>query len=55
MFMQDIGSKEDTELTRQHLALSQESCLSNPLDTVSLLEIGCLFPRDGRDGDKDTR
>jgi len=38
--MQDIGGKKDTELSKENLTLGGESSLSNPLDTVSLLEIG---------------
>jgi hypothetical protein len=37
--MQDIGSKENTELSAEDLTLSRQSCPSNPLDTVSRLEI----------------
>jgi len=40
--MQDVGSKEDTELSSEDLTLSWRSCLFNPLDSVSLLEIGCF-------------
>jgi hypothetical protein len=37
--MQDVGSKEDTELLREDSTSSWQSCLSNPLDTVSRLEM----------------
>jgi hypothetical protein len=40
MSMEGVDSKENTELSSTGLALSGESCLSNPLDAVSLLEIG---------------
>jgi len=40
---QDVGSKENTELGRGTKPTAGESYLSNPLDTVSLLEIGSFF------------
>jgi hypothetical protein len=40
MFMQDVGSMEITSGTQGDSTLKRESRLSNPLDTVSLLEIG---------------
>jgi hypothetical protein len=45
--MQDIGGKEDTDSSRRTQHSDGGSCVSNPLDTVSLLEIGCFFPREG--------
>jgi hypothetical protein len=47
--MQGAGSKEDRELGREDLLLSWQECLSNPLDTVSLLEIGFFFQREARE------
>ena len=38
-FMQDIGGKEDTRVEHKDLALAGDSYMSNPLDTVSPLEI----------------
>ena len=38
--MQDVGSKENTSVSGEDLTPDGESRLSNPLDTVSLLEIG---------------
>jgi hypothetical protein len=43
-FMQDIGGKGDTDSSRRTQHSDGGSCVSNPLDTVSLLEIGCFFP-----------
>jgi hypothetical protein len=38
--MQDIGSMGNTRGEQRDLTTDGESCLSNPLDTVSPLEIG---------------
>ena len=43
MFVQDIGSKEDTELNGQGLTLSWRELSVETPDTVSLLEIGRFF------------
>jgi len=37
--MQDVGGKEDTRVEHKDLALAGDSYMSNPLDTVSPLEI----------------
>ena len=44
--MQDVGSEEDTELLREDSTSSWQSCLSNPLDTVSRLEMVVAVRRD---------
>jgi hypothetical protein len=38
-FMQDVGGKEDTRVEHKDLTLAGDSYMSNPLDTVSPLEI----------------
>jgi hypothetical protein len=43
--MQDIGGKKDTELSKENLTLCWREFSVESLDTVSLLEIGCCFPR----------
>ncbi len=43
--MQDIGGKEDTELSKENLILCWREFSVESLDAVSLLEIGCFFPR----------
>ena len=37
--MQDVGGKEDTRVEQKNLTLAGDSYMSNPLDTVSPLEI----------------
>jgi len=50
--MQDVGSTENTRASKGAQRPDSERRLSNALDTVSLLEIGCFSGEGSREAEK---